>query len=364
MGTLRIIPLSILCVLISVTTWAAPPTYRIIQVSENPGVDALKAAGLNNRGDVVFFQGGVVCCDSFFFNYRSGAINHLTFDALPFAIVRDISDNGLIVGSAFNFFGPQVPVLWSTIGGVEALPCRLQCSPNAVNNRGLIVGAEGMFALLGSEAVTWSGPQHTLASLPMLRCDTCNVHIAVDNTALAVNNRGHIVGSSNFSYPNIPPTPGYNAGVHAVEWQNGHVTDLGGLNGSNDSAATGINDKDDIVGESTVGRNGLLHAFLYHQGKMLDLGTLEGDTESSAASINNLGEIVGSSGSRAFIYTNGQMYDLNGLIDPISPLGGVISLYEAVAINSAGWIAANGLRTFNEGFDILATYLLIPNATP
>jgi probable HAF family extracellular repeat protein len=155
------------------------------------------------------------------------------------------------------------------------------------------------------------------------------------------------------------------SGNHAVEWQDGHVRDLGGLNGSNDSAANGINDKDDIVGMSTVGSNGLFHAFLYHQGKMLDLGTLENDQQSSAASINNLGQIVGSSDGRAFIYTNGHMYDLNNLINPIGPtFGGVIHLDEAVAINSAGWIAANGDIEFDPVDTFPQSYLLIPNATP
>jgi len=37
------------------------------------------------------------------------------------------------------------------------------------------------------------------------------------------------------------------------------------------------------------------------------------------------------------------MYDLNTRIDPSSPLAGVVHLDEAVAINSVGWIAANGI---------------------
>jgi probable HAF family extracellular repeat protein len=117
---------------------------------------------------------------------------------------------------------------------------------------------------------------------------------------------------------------------------------------------------------------------------MLDLGTLDGDSDSSAAAINNRGEIVGSSGTEqstasgvefapqhAFIYTNGQMYDLNKLIDPPispSPFGEVVQLYGAVAINSAGWIAANGIRYVSGTGTALElfveVYLLIPNATP
>lgn len=373
MDALRIISLSIFCFLISVTTWAAPPTYRLILIGTSP--DILFATGLNNRGDVVG-AGIEVGEQSFFFNYSSGAFNPLIFEGDAYTFVAGISDSGLIVGHAFNptAFGlPPAAFLLSTIGGAEVLPCALiYCFPNAVNNSGLIVGAEQTVSGLATAAITWSGPQHTLALLSGLRCDSC----ALPNVeALAVNNGGHIVGVSDYSY-DTPPN--MSSGNHAVEWRGGQVTDLGGLNGSNNSAANGINDQDDIVGMSTVGSNGLSHAFLYHQGKMddyhqgkmHDLGTLGSDPESSAASINNRGEIVGWSGtelgsSRAFIYTHGQMYDLNSLIDPISPLGGVIYLNEAVAINSAGWIAVNATRTLpGEGSSPFSdVYLLIPNTT-
>jgi probable HAF family extracellular repeat protein len=360
MDMLRILPLTIFCVLISVTTWAAPPTYRVIVVARHTTFAV--ATGLNNRGDVLG-EVGEVGPVAFFFNYRSGAVNFLKFDSQAFTIANGISDSGLIVGHGAtpgSVFPPNPPILWSTIGGAEELPCG-PCYPNAVNNRGLIVGVERMSGGFGTAPIMWSGPQHTVALLPGLRCDSC---VLSSGEARAVNSPGHIAGVSNYSYDTPPNFP---SGNHAVEWQDGHVTDLGGLNGSNNSAANGINDKDDIVGMSTVGSNGF-HAFLHHQGKMLDLGTLEDDTESSAASINNLGEIVGWSRSgtesRAFIYTNGRMYDLNKLIDPTSPLAEDAHIYEAVAINSTGWIAANAVRNEpgTEIFLFVEVWLLIPNA--
>jgi probable HAF family extracellular repeat protein len=108
--------------------------------------------------------------------------------------------------------------------------------------------------------------------------------------------------------------------------------------------ANGLNDRDDIVGVSGD------HAFLYHRERLSDLGTLPGDASSSANAINEDGEIVGVSqdmagvNSRAFIYVNGQMYDLNCLLDTASPIAGSVKLEEAVGINSHGWIAANGTR--------------------
>jgi probable HAF family extracellular repeat protein len=97
---------------------------------------------------------------------------------------------------------------------------------------------------------------------------------------------------------------------------------------------------------------------------MTDLGTLSGDTNSSASSINATGQIVGSSQSdtttRAFLYEDGKMYDLNTLIDPSSPLVGLVSLENAVTISSNGWIAVNGTDSNDPGWQ--RAFLLIPAA--
>jgi probable HAF family extracellular repeat protein len=129
----------------------------------------------------------------------------------------------------------------------------------------------------------------------------------------------------------------------AVEWQDGRITLLA-PNVTTFNVANGLNDIDDVVGVSGD------HAFLYHRGILSDLGMLPGDASSSANAINNKGEIVGVSvaadgvTSRAFIYLNGQMYDLNTLLDTASPIAGSVKLEEAVGINSHGRIAANGTR--------------------
>jgi hypothetical protein len=64
--------------------------------------------------------------------------------------------------------------------------------------------------------------------------------------------------------------------------------------------------------------------------------------------------------TRAFLYENGKMYDLGTLIDPSSPLVGVASLQEAVAISSNGWIAVNGTDSNDPGWQ--RAFLLIPAA--
>src|SRR5262245_27387845 len=107
------------------------------------------------------------------------------------------------------------------------------------------------------------------------------------------------------------------------------VTDLGTLPGDRSSAAYGINNLGQVVGNSDD------HAFLYDGGKMIDLGALPGSVRSSATAINDAGQVVGRSGSlggrvHAFLYEGGKMNDLGTLP------GDTIS--EAYGINANGQV--------------------------
>lgn len=91
---------------------------------------------------------------------------------------------------------------------------------------------------------------------------------------------------------------------------------------------------------------------------MQDLGTL-GGRYSGGKSINNAGQIVGYSSFmtvnntvHAFLYSNGQMQDLNNLIDPALHL----TLDAANAINDSGQIVAES--------DGNRAYLLTPVPEP
>ncbi|HEX3843065.1 MAG TPA: DUF3466 family protein [Steroidobacteraceae bacterium] len=297
------------------------------------------------------------------YQQSSGALNELTFDASENgASVGGITDSGVIAGAEVPSNGPPEPGYWTVTGGAMLLTGQYQSSAQAVaaNDNGTIIGNYGQSGTVSGAPLVWTAPNYAETVLSGLRCDHC---VRFDTNASAINDAGVLVGSSNFDYEDTDPDA---IGMHAVAWQNGNITDLGGLNGAYYSGANSVNDSGDIVGSSRTDQTAGApsHAFLYHQGAMADLGTLDGDTNSSASSINDTGQIVGSSQSdtmtRAFLYENGKMYDLGTLIDPSSPLVGVVSLQEAVAISSNGWIAVNGTDSNDPGWQ--RAFLLIPAA--
>jgi probable HAF family extracellular repeat protein len=137
------------------------------------------------------------------------------------------------------------------------------------------------------------------------------------------------------------------------------MRDIGTLGGSS-SYGRAINNTGQIVGEAAIKSNVASHAFLYSNGKMRDLGTLNG-SDSFATRINNKGQVVGYSrnvrggSDHPFLYSNGKMRDLNNLI----PANSNCELINALSINDAGQIVANGLIKPNDEF---RAFLLTPVA--
>jgi probable HAF family extracellular repeat protein len=146
------------------------------------------------------------------------------------------------------------------------------------------------------------------------------------SAAHAINGDGHVVGEyepTNFFY------------VLAFLFENGALSDLRHLNGAPYAIAYGINDTDQVVGESATANN--THAFLYSNGTMTDLGTLAGTITgySSAHAINRAGQIVGES-SVSFAQAStihAVLYDGSTKTD-LGALGGDYS--SASAINNSG----------------------------
>jgi probable HAF family extracellular repeat protein len=130
--------------------------------------------------------------------------------------------------------------------------------------------------------------------------------------------------------------------THGFQWQNGVLTNLGALPGTNSSAATGVNELGVTVAVSENGSLDPLTGYpeydgvIWKNGMMTDLGTLGGNL-SYAIGVNDLNQVVGGAENaipddydygfpcvewncwpaatqwRAFLWQNGRMRDLGTL---------------------------------------------------
>ena len=234
----------------------------------------------------------------------------------------------------------------------------------AINNVGQIVGVAETNSqdsscstitagqILDYQGVQWNLRQGTKRVLSPLSNDTISV-------ALWINDKGQAVGQSGMcGNTTLPPLV---IGPHAVLWEkDGTVRDLGNLGGECLSPCVSplvgpigntplyITDEGKVVGASVLPGEQTMHAFLWPNkaGRMEDLKTIPGDIASVALAINNKGAVVGISFQpdgrpRAFLRKDGQMLDLNALVQADAPI------YASVAqfINLSGQVAGFGADT-------------------
>jgi probable HAF family extracellular repeat protein len=175
--------------------------------------------------------------------------------------------------------------------------------------------------VLQFEAVVWGPSPGQIKQLPNYPGDP-------DGAATGINDKGQVVGISGICQNAV----GNQSATHALLWQNGTVIDLGNLGGVAWNTPMAINNQGQIVGFSDLkgdqgGANPNFHAFLWTKERGIkDLGTLPGDAISEALGINDQGQVVGVSygagftNPRAFIWRDGVMTDLNTLIPSNSSL--------------------------------------------
>jgi probable HAF family extracellular repeat protein len=232
-----------------------------------------------------------------------------------------INNLGQVAGSSYAADGIRYAVVWQN-GTVRKLDANAELF--AINDTGKSAGSKS------SDTPWQSGTATNVGTLG-----------GADVTAKSINQSGIIAGYAETTVGYADAKAGrFFPYKHAFVWQNGTITDLGGL-GGDQSFAVCINDFGAIVGSSHKnGEN--VQALLLKDGKVTFLGTLKGGY-SETEGINDTGEIVGWSETaektiHSFIWKSGVMYDLNLLI----PQGSKWELTKALAINNRGQIVGTG----------------------
>ena len=235
-----------------------------------------------------------------------------------------------------------------------------------VNNRGEIGGnAEnatpdstcppGGPQVLQEKPVVWKNGE--VKELP-------TVHGDPDGWAFGINDNGQVVGATGICSPLNQDTFVYILSRHPVLWDEGRAIDLGGLGGTGTfgpgNIAGEVNNQGQVVGTSDLKGDQRYHAYVWNRGTGIqDLGTLPGDVNSAGLGTNDGGDVVGvsfdaSGNSRAFLWHNGRMIDLNTLTPSNSPL----YLLFAHGINSRGEIVGFGVDSAGD----VHAFLAVPTA--
>lgn len=353
------------------------PSFTSIELrplAASPG--NVVATGINRYGDIVGSSDG----KPFIYYHRNGTVAQLGGVSGTLS-AWGINDHDQVAGEQVDVTG-IFPLEWTSNGGVVILPSPTLGMANSIGNNGDI-GGNIDNGHADNLAVRWVGPTHQGETIGVLWEYPYPPGYGTSST-IAINNLGHVTGASDAGEGTDPNTA-VSFGVHAFLYTGpGKDQDLGALarskDGSDDSEGDGINDLDEVVGISTTAIPARTsanqacstcgvasHAFLWRAGKMQDLGDLAGipGWDSKANSINNSGEIVGWSDSlvsgqsthRAFLYVNGKMLNLQFYVYDRDPN---VRLTEAVGINAAGWIVANGFNVKTPSVN--RAYLLIPRA--
>jgi uncharacterized delta-60 repeat protein len=310
-------------------------TYNVLDlgVSITPDTDFL---AINNSGQVALNDFGTNATAKRFSGGSLGDVGGLA--GATDSIATGINASGNVVGHSNSSSSTQFRAfIWNgstktdlgTLGGDYS-------NAWAVNDNGQVVGASltAPDGEPGTEhAFLWQNG--TMTDLGTLSAVTLDV-----SAAYAINNNGQVAGESSV----------LSGERRAFRWTSGTMVDLGVLAGGDESAAYGINDAGLVVGRSTAGNAAEkpYRAFVHDGTSISGLGVLAGDNHSEARDINNLGVIVGFSADnadienpRAFVYTGGNMVDLNSQIDA----GSGWTLERAMSINDSGQIV--GVGTLN-----------------
>ena len=357
-----------------------PPTYTLTDL----GRMDLSAApsgptAISSNGQVAGLYFNYTTQVNRAFVWRNGTLAELGTLGGSLSFGYGVNSAGQVVGSSSLPTPTQRAFIWQnsmmTNLGDPTGDSNLYSAAFAINTAGDVGGYENRTVVT---PIIWKGGTHAgatvLSSLP------CQFNFCAAQV-LALNDAGQAAGFGTGPYV-TGPAGSYNA-TQAVMWDaNGQATGLGSLGNYVNDHANAINSQGAVVGYSQIDAS-TVHAVLWQNGTMTDLGAIPGidplfgananitDNNSSAWGINSKGDVVGISaygtqavtqgnGGRAFLYTNGTMYDLLSLV----PGTNWKLLHAAWAINDAGQIVGVGIDpTTNTDHGFLLTPIITPTTT-
>ncbi|OLE51658.1 MAG: hypothetical protein AUG51_21765, partial [Acidobacteria bacterium 13_1_20CM_3_53_8] len=320
----------------------SPPHYTITDLGELPNNFNAQAYGLNNFGTAVgiqYINPGI----PHGFRYKSGALADLD----PVREAYTINNSGQVAGTASGR-----AAIYNNDGSITSIPQL----PGDEGGFGVAYGINDSGHAVGYTKRPIINDDPTIYNRAFLYRDgsIIDLNFGLYSTAYAINNSELVVGETGHEFK-------------ALLWSNGVITDLGNF-GADGGSARAISNAGQVAGYM-FGHNPdnsiFVHAFLWTAGFKQDLGVLPGTTYSFGYGINEYGQVVGdlnttNEGAHAFIYTGGQLFDLNSLIPPNSGW----RLQTAYDINDTGQIVGRGLFNDGSGAEVHAFLLTPTTAQP
>lgn len=305
--------------------------YALIELGgfpiSDPGAEII-AVDINENNQII------VQAEGRGFLWEDGAVTELrSLSQGQQTSVEGINDNGAVVGGSWTTNGPRA-LAWQAgaVANLGTFSGGTTSWAYGANNLGDIVGYSNSSEFAMPHAVLWRAGLMTDLGTP---------GNYASSFAMDINDRGQIVGVAADG----------SGGTVALLWNSGVMINLGSL-GGHESYPEAINASGEIVGWSVMS-SGLRRAFRHSNGFLESLGNLRGaGGESMALDVNDKGDIVGWS-QTAVLWKNGQAVNLNDQI----PIGSVLNLQQARAINNAGYIVGWGLT--KQGYR--RPFLLVPS---
>lgn len=303
----------------------AQTKYTLTEVAPISGSVSTTVTGLNDEGDLALTVNNGATVASYLWQ-RGVETNIGGLGPAPqFVESGGLNDFVRMVGTALSpTSGTFAAFVWSQ-GHMTELPTPAGTTAAfgiQINLPGQVVG-QVFDADFNAQAALWN--HGTLTLLP---------GIAGGNGSqpAGINIRGEIVGSSSDA-SNVSKT---------VVWRQGALTVL-----VNNSIPRAINDEGEVVGVLL----GTMGPFLWQNGATTQLPLLPGATSGVASGINDRGQIVGETSNVAVLWQNGAAIDLNSRIATSDPSQPFVYLRAATQINNLGQIVASGSDSRQAGLE-------------